>query len=229
MASNTISFLQIPISTSQFCNEKPHNSSLLPLPLSSFYGNKLLISHSMLRTLSLKGNKPSTNVTVLSTLPTKKYTSQKIPKWSARAIRSFGLGELEARKLKYPNTGTDALLMGILIEGTSPAAKFLRANGITFFKVREETVNLLGKSEMYFFSPEHPPLTEQAQRALDWAVEEKLKSGDSGEITTTHILLGTWSEKESAGRKILETLGFNDDKAKEVAESMNGDVALSFK
>jgi len=38
-------------------------------------------------------------------------------RWSARAIRSFGLGELEARKLKYPNTGTDALLMGILIEG----------------------------------------------------------------------------------------------------------------
>jgi hypothetical protein len=24
---------------------------------------------------------------------------------------------LEARKLKYPNTGTEALLMGILIEG----------------------------------------------------------------------------------------------------------------
>ncbi|KAF2315738.1 hypothetical protein GH714_040273 [Hevea brasiliensis] len=91
-------------------------------------------------------------------------------RWSARAIRSFGMGELEARKLKYPNTGTEALLMGILIEGTSPAAKFLRANGITFFKAREETVNLLGKSDLYFFSPEHPPLTEQAQRALDWAV-----------------------------------------------------------
>lgn len=28
------------------------------------------------------------------------------------------MGELEARKLKYPNTGTEALLMGILIEGT---------------------------------------------------------------------------------------------------------------
>lgn len=37
--------------------------------------------------------------------------------WSARAIRSFAMGELEARKLKYPNTGTEALLMGILVEG----------------------------------------------------------------------------------------------------------------
>ena len=61
--------------------------------------------------------------------------------------------------------------------GTNQAAKFLRANGITLFKVREETVNLLGKSDLYFFSPEHPPLTEQAQRVLDWAVDEKLKSG----------------------------------------------------
>jgi hypothetical protein len=61
--------------------------------------------------------------------------------------------------------------------GTSIAAKFLRANGITLFKIREETVKLLGKSDMYYFSPEHPPLTEPAQRALDWAVDEKLKSG----------------------------------------------------
>lgn len=63
--------------------------------------------------------------------------------------------------------------------GTSVAAKYLRANGITLFKVREEIVNLLGKSDLYFFSPEHPPLTEPAQRALDWAIDQKLKSGYS--------------------------------------------------
>lgn len=139
------------------------------------------------------------------------------------------MGELEARKLKYPNTGTEALLMGILVEGTSIAAKFLRANGITLFKVREETVKLLGKSDMYFFSPEHPPLTEPAQRALDWAVDQKLKSGDSGEITVTHLVLGIWSEKESAGHKILESLGFDDEKAKELSVSMDKDYVLNFK
>ncbi|KAH9647484.1 ATP-dependent clp protease ATP-binding subunit clpt1 [Citrus sinensis] len=140
------------------------------------------------------------------------------------------MAELEARKLKYPNTGTEAFLMGILVEGTSTTAKFLRANGITLFKVREETLNLLGKSDLFFFSPERPPLTEQAQRALDWAFNEKLKSGESGEITTNHLLLGIWSEKESAGHKILATLGFNDEKAKEIAKSgfqRFSDVALS--
>ncbi|KAK6936350.1 Clp, repeat (R) domain, partial [Dillenia turbinata] len=142
-------------------------------------------------------------------------------RWSARAIKSFAMAELEARKLKYPNTGTEALLMGILVEGTSIAAKFLRANGIMLFKVQEETVNLLGKSDMYFFSPEHPPLTEPAQRALDWAVETKLKSGEDGEITTAHLLLGIWSQKESAGHKILASLGFNDEKAAELTKSVS--------
>lgn len=120
-------------------------------------------------------------------------------------------------------------LLSFSCAGTSEAAKFLRANGITLFKVREETVNLLGKSDMYFFSPEHPPLTEPAQRALDWAIDEKLKSGESGEVTTTHLLLGIWSEKESAGHKIMEALGFDDEKAEELAKSMKDDVILSYK
>lgn len=61
--------------------------------------------------------------------------------------------------------------------GTSEAAKFLRANRVTLSKVREETVKLLGKGEMYFFSPEHPPLTEAARRAIDKAIDKRLKSG----------------------------------------------------
>jgi hypothetical protein len=32
-------------------------------------------------------------------------------------VKSFSMAELEARKLKYPNTGTESLLLGILTEG----------------------------------------------------------------------------------------------------------------
>jgi hypothetical protein len=32
-------------------------------------------------------------------------------------VKSFSMSELEARKLKYPTTGTEALLMGIMTEG----------------------------------------------------------------------------------------------------------------
>ncbi|XAR71786.1 hypothetical protein NMG60_11018198 [Bertholletia excelsa] len=233
MAANTIYALSI----SPCCRKSndyllPHSTNVKPESLaSSFVGNKLSIRPAKSWHVVLKQRR-STVATVSFSLPTSKLdrdSSEKLPKWSARAIKSFAMAELEARKLKYPNTGTEALLMGILVEGTSVAAKFLRANGITLFKVREETVKLLGKSDMYFFSPEHPPLTEPAQRALDWALEEKLKSGESGEITTAHLLLGIWSEKESAGHKIMAALGFDDEKAKELAKSMNQDIVLSFK
>lgn len=69
--------------------------------------------------------------------------------------------------------------------GTSLAAKLLRESGVTLFKVREETVKLLGKSDMYIFSPEHPPLTKAAQKAIDWAINEKLKSGNHFRILVT--------------------------------------------
>ncbi|KAK1367287.1 Clp R domain-containing protein [Heracleum sosnowskyi] len=64
----------------------------------------------------------------------------------------------------------------LAMQRKNQASKFLRTNGITLLKVREEIVKLLGKADIYFFSPEHPPLTEEAQRALDWAIEKKLKS-----------------------------------------------------
>ncbi|KAF4366574.1 hypothetical protein F8388_004238 [Cannabis sativa] len=174
-------------------------------------------------------------------------------RWSSRAIKSFGMSELEARKLKFSTTGTEALLMGILVEvmvelesyafmlevfsyisffgliwpdskgmsflialGTSLAAKFLRASGITLTKVREEAIKLVGKADMFYFSPEHPPLTEEAQRVLDWAIDQKIKSGDGGETTTSYLLLGIWLEANSPGHKILATLGFNDEKVKQL-------------
>lgn len=64
-----------------------------------------------------------------------------------------------------------------MVLGTNLANKFLRANGITLFKVRDEIVNVLGIADMFSLSPERPPITDDALRALDWAVEKKLKSG----------------------------------------------------
>ncbi|GMP24206.1 hypothetical protein CsSME_00001550 [Camellia sinensis var. sinensis] len=54
-----------------------------------------------------------------------------------------------------------------------------------------------------------------------------LKS-ENGEITTTHLLLGIWSEKESAGHKIMAALGFDDEKAKEIAKSVSYVLGLDW-
>ncbi|KAF3943922.1 hypothetical protein CMV_029566 [Castanea mollissima] len=77
----------------------PHNNLV-----GSLIGKKLPIQPSTSKYLVSKHRPPI--ATVLSSLLTR---------WSARAIKSFGMVELEARKLKYPNTGTESLLMGILV------------------------------------------------------------------------------------------------------------------
>ncbi|CAL9102652.1 ATP-dependent Clp protease ATP-binding subunit CLPT1, chloroplastic-like [Musa acuminata AAA Group] len=223
MAASTLSLLPIPTKIASSLLP-PSNPRAVRLSSSLLAGSISLAPPSLFRRPSLRF------AAVVSLLPTAKperASAEKMPKWSSMAIRAFGMAELEARKLKYPKTGTEALLMGILVEGTNEASKFLRAIGITLFKVREEAVKLLGKSDLFSFSPEHPPLTESAQRALDWAVDEKLKSGEDGEITTAHMLLGIWSEKESAGYKILASLGFDDQKASELAKSANKDVVMN--
>lgn len=236
MASHTLSVLPIVSSSSTSQSSKKPDDKTVSFRsnclVNSFHGSKLSLQEPSIYSLNSAKRRSFTVSVVSSSLPTTnvvEVSGEKAPKWSARAIKSFAMGELEARKLKYPNTGTEALLMGILVEGTSIAAKSLRESGVTLLKVRDEIVRLLGRSDMYFFSPEHPPLTEPAQRALNWALSEKLKSGGDGEITSAYLLLGIWSEKGSAGHTIMETLGFNDEKAKELSKSMDKDIYLSYK
>ncbi|KAG6418153.1 hypothetical protein SASPL_120352 [Salvia splendens] len=225
MATQGLSVLSItPISSAAVQSRTKHfEEQVLNFnPPNTFLGAKLSTQLSNLSLVASKrrGYAVATISFSLPNTKTEGLNTDKKAKWSARSIKSFAMGELEARKLKYPNTGTEALLMGILVEGTSLAAKFLRENGITIFKERDEI-------------------------ALDWAVEEKLKSGtstnffhglsanlmknldfgfeyagESGEITVTHILLGIWSQKESAGYKILAGFGFDDTKAAELAKNV---------
>ncbi|XP_071734311.1 ATP-dependent Clp protease ATP-binding subunit CLPT1, chloroplastic-like [Rutidosis leptorrhynchoides] len=230
MAAQSLSVLSVsPLFTGCCCRSSVNSLFFTPnfinssSVISSFIGIHLSIQPS--NSLRLTSGRYSSIVATVASSPTtlspEKTTPENSAKWSFRFIKSFGMGELEARKLKFNSTGTEALLMGILAEGTSLAAKLLRESGVTLFKVREETVKLLGKSDMYIFSPEHPPLTEPAQKAIDWAINEKLKSGETGEVTTSHLLLGLWAQKESAAHKIMSTLGFDDDKAKELAKSVS--------
>ncbi|KAL8141687.1 hypothetical protein V2J09_014719 [Rumex salicifolius] len=200
------------------CQFSPSLSQRLDNPW--LFGNLLTFAPQSSNPNSLFAlNRRRITASVTLSLPignAEKLADGKLSKWSSRAIKSFAMGELEARKLKYGNTGTEALLMGILVEGTSLTARFLRAHEITLMKVKDESIKLLGKGDFFFFSPEHPPLTEAAQRALNWAVDEKLKSDKQEEITTSDLLLGIWSEQGSPGQKILTALGFDDEKAQKL-------------
>ncbi|CAN1333085.1 ATP-dependent Clp protease ATP-binding subunit CLPT2, chloroplastic [Linum perenne] len=196
--------------------QSPSSQSLKPYTLQnpSFLRNSSRNS-SLLQPIS---------ATALPTANPERFASvEKVPQWSVRAIKAFSQAELQARKLKHPETGTDSLLLGVLMEGTGVAARYLWENGITVFRTRDMIVKLLENADEFAVVPdEFPPLTEDAQRAIDWAVDRRIKSGDGGEITTIDMILGIWSDADSPGHKVLAAMGFNDEKAKELESRNSG-------
>ncbi|KAJ4780300.1 hypothetical protein LUZ62_064557 [Rhynchospora pubera] len=221
--------------------------------------------------LSSRPRRVSTTTVAALALPTSKperVTSDEKARWSARAVKSFALAELQARNMKRPKLGTEGLLLGLLVDGkkkrlvmaqprvmfdlncfsrasvngdkpsqangldpgSSEGAKYLREMGITLAKVREETWKIFGELDRRCVTPRIGlPLSDSAQRALDWALDYKLKSGKDGEITIGHLVLGIWSQKESTGHKVLAALGFDSKKAKEFSKIAGNDAALSYR
>lgn len=136
------------------------------------------------------------------------------------------MAELESKKLRYKITGSELFIAGILIGGTSLAARYLLSIGITPSKLRQEILKFRGEGYMFFRGYEHAPLTEDAKKVLDMAVDLKIKSGEGGEITTTDLLLAIWAVKVSPGQRILGALGFTDDKANEL-KSLSSKLSIS--
>eukprot|EP00252_Welwitschia_mirabilis_P013714 TRINITY_DN301_c0_g1_i1.p1 TRINITY_DN301_c0_g1~~TRINITY_DN301_c0_g1_i1.p1 ORF type:complete len:250 (+),score=35.50 TRINITY_DN301_c0_g1_i1:147-896(+) len=148
-------------------------------------------------------------------------------KWNHKAIKAVCLGQLEAFRMKYLTTGTEALLLGILMEGTSFASKFLRDIGISVLKLRAEVIQMRGTPYKYAKRAERPPLTESAQKVLEWAVAETSKLGEDIEVTNIPILLGIWAQKGAAGQQLLAKFGFDDKKAEELAQLIKDEIAQS--
>ena len=67
--------------------------------------------------------------------------SVEIP-FSEDAKRTLLFAEEEADRLAHPHIATEHLLLGLLHEGTSPAAKTLAAQGLRLERVREEIIRL---------------------------------------------------------------------------------------
>ncbi|KAJ3684525.1 hypothetical protein LUZ61_013689 [Rhynchospora tenuis] len=225
--TRTVQGLYLSHTTVPLSSNSTSKSNLLLQP--SLISCPTSLSPRLRNRLSLSSRPRCVAALTLPTAKPERVTSDGELRWSARAIKSFALAELQARSLKRPKLDTEALLLGVLVDGTSEGAKYLREMGITLSKVREETCKVIGEWDWRYKSPLGLSLSDSAQRALDWAVDYKLKSGKDGEITVGHLVLGIWKQKESTGHKVLAALGFDSKKAKEFSKVAGNDAALSYR
>ncbi|GDZ92424.1 ATP-dependent Clp protease ATP-binding subunit ClpC [Planktothrix agardhii CCAP 1459/11A] len=124
--------------------------------------------------------------------------------FSDKAIKAVMLAQEEARRLGHNFVGTEQILVGLMSEGTSVAAKTLKAQGLSLREVQKEVEAIIGRGSG--FLPVEIPFTPRAKRIFETAMKEARQMGNNY-IGLEHILLGLLQDNEGVASKVLENLG----------------------
>lgn len=141
------------------------------------------------------------------------------PRFTERANRVLRLAQEEAKALRHPAVGTEHILLGILREGDSVAARALASLGVDVRAVRDEVRKIIrpgdtpGTGEI--------GLTPRAKRVLELANEEARRQGVNY-VGTEHILLGLLAEGEGLAAQVLSGLGLSPDKIRQQVMALLG-------
>lgn len=126
--------------------------------------------------------------------------------FSDKAIKAVMLSQEEARRLGHNFVGTEQLLLGIIGEGTSIAAKVLLDKNLNLDNTRREVESIIGRGSG--FMPPEIPFTPRAKRVFEAAMKEARQLGNNY-IAPEHILLGLLQDEEGVAAKVLENLGID--------------------
>lgn len=130
-------------------------------------------------------------------------------RFTDKAVKTILLAQEEARRQGHNFVGTEQILLGLIGEKTSKAAKILADQGLTLPDARREVEEIIGRGSG--FVPAQIPFTPMAKRVFQQALEEAQRL-DHPAIRPEHLLLGlTQSDSEAnpggVANKILQNLG----------------------
>jgi ATP-dependent Clp protease ATP-binding subunit ClpC len=125
--------------------------------------------------------------------------------------------QTEARGLHHNYIGTEHVLLGLLADSDSTAARALARVGVTSPQAREQVETLIGRGEQ---EPSgHIPFTPRAKKVLELSLREALHL-KVNYIGTEHILLGLLREGEGVGAQVLVALGAAPERVRREVERL---------
>jgi ATP-dependent Clp protease ATP-binding subunit ClpC len=127
-------------------------------------------------------------------------------RFTARARRAVVNAQEEARELNHNYIGTEHLLLGLMREPESVAARALQELTISQDVVRERVIQIVGRGQQA--QSGHIPFTPRAKKVLELSLREALQLSHNY-IGTEHILLGLIREGEGVAAQVLVKLGGN--------------------
>lgn len=116
-------------------------------------------------------------------------------RFTERARQAVASAQDEARGLGHDAVGTEHLLLGLLRDEESPAARALDGFDVTLEEARAQVLRVSGRGDRA--GGEQAPFAADARKGLELALRESLSLGH-GAIGTGHLLLGLVQEGGAA-------------------------------
>ena len=117
--------------------------------------------------------------------------------------------------MRHNYIGTEHILLGLLRESDSVAAKVLNNLGVELTTVRSKVEFIIGPGER--LASGEIRLTDRVKKVIELAVEESRRS-DHNNIDTEHLLIGLLREGDGIAAGVLKSMGVNE-------EQIRGEVA----
>ncbi len=116
----------------------------------------------------------------------------------------------EAVRLNHNYIGAEHLLLGLLREGSSPAAQVLQDMGLDLETVRSEVEKITGQEEQKAAQAKKMDFDSSAKNAIGFAIEEGFNLGHNY-VGPEHLLLGLLKEGGSVAGQVLNNLGVDPE------------------
>ncbi len=140
-------------------------------------------------------------------------------RFTERSRRVVVLAQEEARMLNHNYIGTEHILLGLIHERDSLAARVIETLGVTQAAARAEIREMIGEGGS---APTgHIPFTPRAKKVLELSLREALDL-KKDYIGTEHILLGLIRERDGVGAQILERLGASPGSVRQRVGELTG-------
>jgi len=125
-------------------------------------------------------------------------------RFTHRARKVLALANQEAQRLNHEYIGPEHILLGLVKEGSGVGATVLKNLDVDIQKLRLEVEKLV-KSDPDMVTMGKLPLTPQAKKVIEYAIEEA-GALPQNYVGTEHILLGLFRESEGIAAEVLMNL-----------------------
>ena len=145
-------------------------------------------------------------------------------RFTERARRVVFFAQEEAGRLGENYVSTEHLLLGLVRENDSVAARILDTMGVSLGRIRNEIERQVARGDGRM--GQDMQLTPRAKRVIDLAYDEARQISNNY-IGTEHILLGLVREGEGLAGRVLAKLGVELERTRrEVRELQDSDSGL---